>query len=77
MYASGDAGHHLFGVEDLLLHDQGTPQEQAEKQNRVVACLLEFASAISSLDGYMGIKLVRLPASLRPTARLLCSRAQT
>eukprot|EP01046_Picozoa_sp_COSAG06_P118742 COSAG06_NODE_65941_length_255_cov_1.326923_1_plen_25_part_10 len=25
-------------MEDLLLFDQGTPQEQSEKQKRVLAC---------------------------------------
>lgn len=59
MNASGNPGQHLFTVQDLMLFDQGSPQEQAQKQTRVVSCLLEFAAAVSSLEGYMGIKLVR------------------
>jgi CRP-like cAMP-binding protein len=57
MNTGGEAGQHLFNMEDLLLFDQGIPQEQSEKQKRVLACLLEFALVISSMDGYMGTKL--------------------
>lgn len=79
MSAGGDSGQHLFSVDDLLYFDRGTPQEQAEKQRRVVAYLLEFALVISSMEGYMGTKLdeVWTPPRLCTVALLRYNKCNT
>ena len=57
MNAGGDAGQHLFHVDDLIEFNQGSPQDQHKKQQRVVQCLLEFAQVVSGLEGYLGTRL--------------------
>lgn len=45
------AGHHIFAVDDLVDFDKGTPQEQFEKQKRVLNCLVKLGMTVSSLSG--------------------------
>jgi hypothetical protein len=56
MSTGGQAGQHLFSVDDLLEYNKGTLQEQEQKQKRVCACLLELGVVVSNLPGYMGGK---------------------
>ena len=40
--------------DDLLDFDKGSLQEQEERQQRVVNCVLELAHCVQSIDGYLG-----------------------
>jgi hypothetical protein len=51
IHAGGDAGQHIFAVDDLVEFDRGTPQEQFEKQKRVLNCLVELGLTVSNLPG--------------------------
>ena len=44
-------GQHVFQVDDLVDFDKGTPQNQFEKQKRVLSCLIKLGTTVSSLPG--------------------------
>ena len=47
----------LFSVDDLLTFDIGRERDQAEKQRRILLCIIELAWTVSHFDDYLGPQL--------------------
>jgi hypothetical protein len=45
---------HVLTIDDLLTFDSGSQEEQEEKQQRVLTCILELGYSVSTGEGYMG-----------------------